>query len=299
MQTTTSNRMALTLNKLFFILFLAAISTTVTDAFYLPDYPRDDSKCLDFATRFRDTTGQYKTTRTLKGGKGAIIQLSLVDHNVVGRLAFNGIFGYLAFGYVGPIPGNPMLGGSVIMATRAGGYTSEKGMDLTQPPVVVELVINATVRDFRYWQTPYVYKRNYKGDFMVNTTADGCFTYLTFDMHFIAGRHFNESGTDKFMWAANDVDSFMSHHGSNVGQFEIDWANYENPPTTSPFFNPTQPPKPTVPPVRPPFFRAPTVPKAPTPPVPAPTAPAPMSNDGFFARLMKGIMSFFRSLWPF
>jgi hypothetical protein len=125
-----------------------------------------------------------------------------------------------------------MLGSRVIMAMRGSNYSETDGLtissDETLPVATIqEFVVNDTYRDFVHWQTPYVYKRKYQGDINLTTTEDGCYTVLTFDVHYIAGTHLNESGIDTFVWAANDVDSYMLHHGPNRGTFTIDWSELE------------------------------------------------------------------------
>jgi hypothetical protein len=208
---------------------LEEIPNGVSVAQLLPDYPRNDLLCTDFSSVFNDTKepGRYQKTLTLNGGNGAIFSVSLDDHNLVGRLAYNGIFGYLAFGYAGPSKvTTPMLGSRIIMAMRGRNYSEDSGLDLeSDAPVIQEFIVNDTLRDFVHWQTPYVYKRKYTGDINVSTTENGCYTVLTFDIHYIAGQHFNESGVDTFVWAANSIDSYMLHHGPNRGTFTIDWES--------------------------------------------------------------------------
>jgi hypothetical protein len=123
----------------------------------LPDYPRNDDLCTDFAQTYGDTT-EYANTINLTNGNGALFQFSLVDGvTLKGRLAFNGIFGFLAFGLVGPEypTSNPMLGGKVIVAMRGGNYSASEGLDLSLGPQVDEFVISTEYFAFRHWQTPY------------------------------------------------------------------------------------------------------------------------------------------------
>jgi hypothetical protein len=216
----------------------------------LPDYPRDDSRCTDFATRFIDDDGldlygnPFAETIVLNGGNGALFQFTLDDHNVIGRLAFNGIFGYLAFGLAGVTTGG-MLGGRVIMATR-GSVLSTGSLDLSTGPIVQEYVISETTRDFAAWMTPFMYEdpgSTGNGDFVVETTSDGCYTSLSFDFHYLAGEHINMGGTNTFAWAANNVDSSMLHHGANRGTFVIDWTQAVA--TPPPVAVPPPPPPPT------------------------------------------------------
>jgi hypothetical protein len=211
----------------------------VTDFPTLPDYPRRDELCTEFAEMYADTT-EYANTINLTGGNGALFQFSLDDGDTLkGRLAFNGIFGYLAFGFVGPdYPArNAMYQGRVIMAMRGGNYTASEGLDLTMGPQVEEFIISNETFSFRFWQTPYseadveggVTTTSRGAGRQLHTTAvspseDGCYTALKFEVHDIAGQKFDLTGTDTFMWAANDVDTFMQYHGSSRGVFNITWS---------------------------------------------------------------------------
>jgi hypothetical protein len=208
----------------------------VTEFPTLPDYPRKDELCTDFAM-YADTT-EYANTINLTGGNGALFQFSLVDGDALkGRLVFNGIFGYLAFGFVGPDypTRNAMYEGRVLMAMRGGNYTASEGLDLTMDPQVEEFIISNETFSFRFWQTPYsevegaVTATSRGAGRQLHTSAvssseDGCYTALTFEVHDIAGQKFDLTGTDTFMWAANDVDTFMQYHGSNRGVFNITWS---------------------------------------------------------------------------
>jgi hypothetical protein len=110
----------------------------VTDFPTLPDYPRRDELCTDFAEIYADTT-EYANTMNLTGGNGALFQFSLVDGDrLKGRLAFNGIFGYLSFGFVGPDypTRNAMYEGRVLMAMRGGNYTASRGRILFSPKLL-------------------------------------------------------------------------------------------------------------------------------------------------------------------
>lgn len=202
----------------------------VTAFTVLPDYPRDESLCNNFAEKFYSDAA-YGNTLVLDGGNVALFQFTLSGDTLTGRLAFNGILGYLAFGFVGRNPESAMLGGKVIMAMRGNNFTDTDGLDLSSGPVVDEFIISEDDRYFRHWQAPYYdeadlaagFRRLNKGSFKVD--SDECYTALMFEIHDIGGQHFNMSGVDKFMWAANDVDSFMSPH-QHKGMFDITWSQY-------------------------------------------------------------------------
>lgn len=207
----------------------------VTDFPTLPDSPRDDSLCTEFATKFGNSDGAYSNSISLTGGKGAFFQYSRTGDTVEGRLAFNGIFGYLSVGFVGWNPSNAMLDGRVIMAYKGGNYSAITGQDLELENTVEEFQIDSDQLHFRHWQEPYYVnsgvsatQRN-SGSRALNEQSyevieDECYTVLKFHVNEIAGQKFNFTGVDTLMWAANDVDYFAQYHGKNQGIFNITWA---------------------------------------------------------------------------
>lgn len=193
-------------------------ASVVTSFPTLPNYPRDDSTCTAFDEYVSSAT--YDHSVTLPGGNGAAFQYTVVNgRQVQGRLSFNGIFGYLGFGFAGPV--NNMASGRVLLAMRGGNYTPQTGLDLTQGPQVNEYVIDPVQDSFRFWDTPYTAGSN--GTTTTATsrlfnssslppyqvTFNDCYTALTFTAESIAGRAFNLTGSDKMIWAANDRDTFM------------------------------------------------------------------------------------------
>jgi hypothetical protein len=190
---------------------------------------------------YSDTT-EYTNTINLTGGHGALFQFSLVDGETLqGRLAFNGIFRHLSFGFVGPdYPArNAMYGGKVVMVTRGGNYSASEGLDLSLGPQVDEFMISTDFFAFRHWQVPYSNKVDVeggttatttsreagrelrKGSFDVQMSENLCYTALTFELQDIGGQPLNLTGTDTFMWAANDIDTYMQYHHGNRGTFNI------------------------------------------------------------------------------
>jgi hypothetical protein len=58
--------------------------------------------------------------------------------HVQGRLAFNGIFGYLAIGKSGAGGRNKMYNAPVIFALRGSNYTPQRGFELDTEPYIRE-----------------------------------------------------------------------------------------------------------------------------------------------------------------
>jgi hypothetical protein len=178
-------------------------------------------------------TTEYTNTINLTGGHGALFQFSLVDGETLkGRLAFNGIFGCLSLGFVGPdYPArNAMYGEKVVMATRGGNYFASEGLKLSLGPQVDEFIISTDFFAFRHWQVPHSVEVDVKGgttttsreagrelrkgSFDVQMSENLCYTALTFELPDIGGQPFNLTGTDTFLWAANDIDTYMQYHPS-------------------------------------------------------------------------------------
>jgi hypothetical protein len=209
----------------------------------LPDYPRDDAACSAFDDFVEQ--GTYAKSVTLDDGDGAVFQYTVADGRVTGRLAFNGIFGYLAVGLAGTGDGNAMRSAHIIMALPASEYSASTGLDLTTDPMVNEYIINPDAFSFRFWDTPFtensttatsrgagnvtrlLHESTYDVEF------DGCYTALTFSAHAIANQDFSLDGTDKMIWAANNVDTFVQYHGDNHGIFEVDWSEGKTAPTNT------------------------------------------------------------------
>ena len=199
----------------------------------LPNAPRDDSECTDaaFAEFVKSTTTGYENSFDL--GKGGVFMwtASPTNGHVEGRLAYNGLFGWLAFGFanVGGAK-NGMHGANILMAIPGGNYSAVTGFDLSINASVQEYEIseNAQQSSFRFWDT--------SSDGLVATTRHAgvvssieetdCFTSFSFLTEDINGVSFNITGVDELIWAANANDTFAGYHPSR-GRFSIDWRTSE------------------------------------------------------------------------
>jgi hypothetical protein len=214
----------------------------------LPDYPRDDAKCAGFADYFDDD--MYANTVHLKDNSGnlsALFQynISEEDGNVYARLSYDGIFGYLAFGFQGTGGALTMFNASIVLAMRAGDYTPKYGFNFSTDSEVHEYITSIDQTSFRHWSTPYGDQDEQDGNgttatersssggrllhgdenhYLVSTHHDGCFTSMIFHGKTISGKAFNLNGSDTLIWAANSVDSFMQYHGGDRGNFTVEWA---------------------------------------------------------------------------
>jgi hypothetical protein len=206
----------------------------------LPEYPRNDASCTNFAQTY-EAYPDYEYTVTLPDGNGALFQYTLNGESLKARLAFNGLFGFLSVGFIGP-QAFTMYEGKIILAMRGGNYTPENGLDLDLENEIGEYIMDATNYDFRTWSTPYTdaslgdsdsstttsgagRKLDNQASFAVKQSDDYCYTSLTFEVQSIAGQKFNLTGTDTFLWAANKVDTHMQWHWKDRGVFAINWLN--------------------------------------------------------------------------
>jgi hypothetical protein len=146
---------------------------------------------------------------------------------VNGRLASNGLFGYLAFGLanVGGAK-NGMHGAHIILALPGGNYPAVDGLDPALGATVGEYMIpvHAEQPYFRYWvDSASETSRD------LETTSDDiesteCFTALPFKTTSIHSVNFNLTGKDELLWAHNQEDYYAGYHGPSRGRFAIDWA---------------------------------------------------------------------------
>lgn len=237
----------------------------------LPNYPRDDTTCTDeahaaFVERIAD---QYDFSYNLTNG-GTLYWSVIEDLNdgdssnttttgavvIDGMLTYNGLLGYLGFGFAGsPEERNAMTGALVMMAVPSASYNASGGFDFSDEdvaePIVTEHFINAEKGfAFRHWQTPVedvnvAIARNSDGEeeeaghhqhfastgtvvsdisTYVAEEVDDCFSSVTFRTVGIFDRAFNVSGTDRMIWAANGEDMFAGYHGSARGVMTVDWS---------------------------------------------------------------------------
>jgi hypothetical protein len=214
-----------------------------TDFTSLPNFPRDDAKCSNFATFYND--GMYANSMPLKDGVGAVFQYNVTsDGNIDGRLAYNGIFGYLSVGFQGVGRRLTMFNAPIILAIPGGNYTPKYGVDLKLEPEVHEYITSLNQTAFRHWSIPYDHDEDEHSDggnatatsrssgrllhgneshYRVATESGDCYTALYFELKSIAGQDINMMGKDTFIWAANRNDTYVGYHGKDRGNFTIEW----------------------------------------------------------------------------
>lgn len=215
----------------------------------LPTFPRTDEICEPQFSAFASSLGTIISPKQSTGDaadgtdtstavpsrssydhvfdlKTAKFMWSIVDGKVVGRLAYNGIFGYLAIGLAGP-PGskhNGMNDAPIIMALPGGNYTAKYGLDLSLGPQINEHHIHPSGSSFRHWASPLEGRDT--SSYSVETTD--CFTAISFETDSISDQYFNVTGTDELIWAANSEDFFAGHHGkTDRAKFTINWVTGE------------------------------------------------------------------------
>jgi len=202
--------------------------SNVTDYPKLPYYPQDESCSMEKWEEFNakddqtydfvfDLTKDNKTTPTM-------LHWSVTDAEagtVKGRLSFNGIFGWLAFGFLNNDPNaghNGMNGANIVMATPGSEYDAMTGLDLTEDTSVAEYKIDPYGSSFRHWKEAV-------GETNTLVVEHECFTALEFDMTGINGEKFDVEGFNTMLWGGNKDDGFVGYHSrGNRGIFTVEWA---------------------------------------------------------------------------
>jgi hypothetical protein len=207
----------------------------------LPEYPRPEDSCTAELYEAYSNSDGYDHVYELNGN--ATFMWSVENNTVSGRLVFDGLFGWIAFGFANVGGGlNGMLGATIIMAQPGGNYTAASGLDLNLDPTVEEYVIDPEDSAFRHWMTPVTSVSRKQQDSATGLSSyevdsSDCFTSLYFDTASIHNMEFNLTGSDELLWAANGQDYFVGYHGNNRGRFAIHWPTGEltlmKAPTTS------------------------------------------------------------------
>ncbi|GAX29281.1 hypothetical protein FisN_16Hu289 [Fistulifera solaris] len=203
----------------------------------LPNYPRDNVTACTAETfqRFLQDNQESAYDHSVDLDGVAVFEWTVLENNVIrGRLAYDGLFGYLALGIPSVGGGkNGMHGAEIIMAIPGGNYDAAVGFDLTIPPSINEYVIDPEKSSFRFWDTPVSIGTNVSESSARNTMGDGyaiayddCFTAITFESTGFHGKPFNVSGSDHFIWAANDEDYFAAYH-TQRGHIYVNWLSGE------------------------------------------------------------------------
>jgi hypothetical protein len=193
----------------------------------LPEYPRAETTCTQ--ENYEAYVNQHEYDHTIELNANATFMYTLEDdHGVNGRLVYNGLFGWIAFGFANPTGDlNGMLGATIIMALPGGNYTAFSGLDLSLDPTIEEYIIDPENTAFRHWMTPVTAtsKRQLHeaGPASYEVDSTDCFTSLFFEMSSIHNTKFNLDGSDDLIWAANGEDYYVAYHGNSRGRFTIDW----------------------------------------------------------------------------
>jgi len=194
----------------------------------LPNYPRSSEECTEESFQAYVNVTEYEHAYELH--PNATFLYTLEDDAIKGRLVFNGLFGWISFGFANVGGGlNGMLGGTVIMGVPGGNYTAFSGLDLSLGPSVEEYVMDLEDTAFRHWQTPVtgtaISKRKLDdgiGPATYEVDETECFTSLMFKTSSIYNVSFNLDGTDELLWGA-DGDSYYVTYHEGRGRFAIDW----------------------------------------------------------------------------
>lgn len=212
----------------------------------LRDEPWDEELCT--SDKLDIFKGESDYDHALTMGNATLLWSITDDSSAInGRFVFNGLFGWLAFGFAN-VGGNKngMHGATVIMAHPGANYSAKEGLDLSLGPNINEYVVDPQQSSFRFWQTPVsesvvldtnvtaTERASYSGNTTSNkiyaVDTNDCFTAITFKASGIHDKVFtiNGTGMDELIWAANAEDYFVGYHGPvNRGRFAVNWLNGE------------------------------------------------------------------------
>ena len=208
--------------------YYPACSNTTAPVTPLPaldNFPQNASICTD--SEWQSFAHSLEYEHEFDVARNAKFLWSVKNGTVHGRLAFNGLFGWLALGLPNLAEGagkNGMQGASVLMATPGDNYSPVTGFDFTLDSKVAEYEIHPTESSYRHWQTPITgSSSNVESTIIV----DECFTSFKFEADGINSRSFNTDGTDSLLWAANGNDKFAGYHLRNRARFVVNWSTGE------------------------------------------------------------------------
>jgi len=205
------------INNALFILHAKPVTPFPT----LPGYPRNESICTEEDWVAFSTDESFDQCKSIGDHDKAVLCWTVQGEFVDARLAYNGLFGYMGFGFAGDAGLNGMLGASIIMALPGDDFNPVDGLDLSKDPTVQEYVISPGYTRFRHWGGP-VQGRNTSS---YDSESNECFSAMTFTSDSINSIPFNTTGTDNMVWAANGKDYYIEYHGNDQrDNFYIEWA---------------------------------------------------------------------------
>jgi len=195
----------------------------------LPNYPRDEDICTE--TEFEEFVLEgdivYGNRVELQDEKQTVFMWNVVEDRIRGKLAYNGLFGYIAIGFWNPDGAKDgMHGAPVLFGMPGGEYSAFSGLNLDAGLTIAEYTISdeSSKSAFRHWMN-----NTYSADTAVESRSVGsapdvqtndCFTSMTFDTSSIAGQSFKVDDEDSLIWAVNEEDKFCGYHDAR-GNFTI------------------------------------------------------------------------------
>ena len=192
----------------------------------LPNYPQDAEVCTQEKWDEFNVVGEeyeYMFNLTTHLTNAVFYWTPNMETGTIkARLNFNGLFGFISFGFANLAPDaghNGMNGGTVVLATPGSplSYSAVTGLDLTSDTTVAEYIIDHSETAFLHWKDPV-------GETSAEVSTDDCFTSLEFEMDGIHDKKFDVEGSNVVMWSANTEDYFVGSHASNRAMFTVEWS---------------------------------------------------------------------------
>lgn len=230
----------------------------------LPDYPRNEDTCMEDEWETFAKSEDYSFCYAIGEFNKANLCWNVDGNYIDARLVFNGLFGFLAFGFANLTPGagkNGMQGASIIMGlvSKTEGIicnhcndsalwllrksrqlllnnVSISSCSFSQPggdfnPVDgLDLSMDPVVKEYVISDSFSRFRHWSQPIPDRNTTSydvssTDCFTALTFKTDSINSLGFNITGIDRMLWGANGKDNYVEYHGRDQrNRFNIEWS---------------------------------------------------------------------------
>lgn len=200
----------------------------------LENFPRNEDTCSnEFSEFYGDVGDEYDHVFDLSDKAKLMWSVVNISDNeklsIKGKIAFDGLFSWLALGFAGDnMDKNAMHGGNILMAIS----NEALGKEQDSPEAEInEYIIHQDFTPFQYWSTPYEYQQH---QVEANVEETECTVSLTFSTDSISGKQFGSSpssltddGVDRIIWAANEKNAgSVTYHGhDNRGIFYVNWKD--------------------------------------------------------------------------
>lgn len=183
----------------------------------LPTIPARPATC----TGFEDFLGKEEYANSQELAPGTLYLLwNVSDGQLHGKMVYNGVAGWLAFGLAGTDGHGGMNGARIVMAIND---PDEALCEENNTPFigtsVNEFIIDQELTAFRHWQTPYLPKSLSNS----SITVTQCHTAMTFSTDSMADWPVELDSNNSFIWGMHNDTYLKGYHAYGMrGQLLID-----------------------------------------------------------------------------